>query len=82
MPSNGFDFKVVVLYDKSFLQYVAEWDHKEAHHIAWLVAFHASYYFDSHYAVQGLGTKLHFIVEEIEHMYGYRVGYDHGKYLR
>ena len=84
MPEHGFDFTVVMVIDDLFKEYVGDDDISNAIHIAESVFEEAAGYFTGEKAKNGLGTKLHFILEGIKYVKGKRFESQnkYGEYLQ
>ena len=64
-PPDGFDFTIMVYYDELFLEHAAGGDETEAFKLVGDIMEHASYYYRGSFAANSLGTKLHFLIEDI-----------------
>ena len=65
-PPDGFDFTVMVYYDELFLEHAADGNEAVAFDIVGKIMEHAAFYFRGEFAAKSLGTKLHFLVEDIQ----------------
>jgi len=64
-PEDGFDFTIMVFYDELFLEYAAGGNNTVAFDRAYEIVNTAGSFYVGDVAEEGLGTKLHFIIEDI-----------------
>jgi hypothetical protein len=72
-PEDGFDFTIMIFYDELFLEYAADGDNKLAFSMAHEIVTTAGNFYISDVADVSLGTKLHFIIEDIYFWSGQRL---------